>query len=843
MLVFILLYSAKPAVDLPLLNFDTYGMPNIYFDSWSYQFKNCSKFVNGSQCVCQKFINYNDQSCIENKSNPNDTILNSYIIVDDNLYNNAKNSFKSPTEIHYFDVISSKKGNKQHIYLPPNELVRSSIYNNSIFCNFDKTNQTTCNFLVNMCASSMYNPNFEACSALSQVFGEKNGNLNGYYDWPIGQPFFEYIDSLDNVMKEHFVQSSFKKGDVLTFQLARYSKDGEFKGFKELKADLQKCGIKRNRNQIWRQFGWNFFSECDLNLSFAYDTTDFFDIFFQEMYNGDDTILKKSFPVIRPIPILLKNYRDKNGIDVNRQKDETQYKLFRRFFLFDNFTSYGNSENIIQVLSDITISFTIRSTDKTAIQTPYFILEYTQLYRNSSFLPKFSFNVQYTMNMSSFWDAVLYIFIVLTILFIAYWIIHSFLYFRQYNYGGTDMHMILTVVSEFFLILGILLFIICLAFGLFLLWSFKWSKKSFIFLPNEEDFYIFFPAIWVSFGLLAIGILLKIYLQTDLDFFLIDWENPHKKNYTISAWRRVLIGNEWCKISTVRAYSLSFTLVCILLIIKGFNTILTASPIPSSSIIDVGCTYKILRFAYTSFIWLLLILIQYILINFVYWKVAGNPFINFLEICRTAKISCFFLITDNHGFYLHGKKNDLHADVDIESLNEGIDMIEDTEEAIQGKVFEVYLTTELYHLIQEKYYSIKLGIDRREKAPAPYENYNSMNTFLRQFIEQKNSVHKYLTKNWQIIQMIDLGPEITDDSIFTKAPDQQFKYTLMYGIQGILMIFYLVLFTSIDVTTHSPEIGAFTVFIIDWIIFYVFKFRSRYNLSSKGILDSHFLIM
>ena len=249
MLFFIIFYSVKAALDLPLLNFDTYGKENIYFDSWSYQFKNCSNIVIDSQCLCQNKLNHNDKSCVENITDPNDVLLNSYVIVNRSLYNQAQNSFGAPTEINYYDVINEPDGDTQHIRLNPNDLIKSMIYNNSILCNFDDTDQTTCNFLVNMCAASMYNPNFEACKSLNQIFEIKNGNLNGYYDWPINQPFFDYSDNLDNVMKEHFVQSRFNIGDVVTFQLGQYSWDVKFKGFKELKADLQKCRIKKNRNQ------------------------------------------------------------------------------------------------------------------------------------------------------------------------------------------------------------------------------------------------------------------------------------------------------------------------------------------------------------------------------------------------------------------------------------------------------------------------------------------------------------------------------------------------------------------------------------------------------------------
>ncbi|OHT02664.1 hypothetical protein TRFO_30209 [Tritrichomonas foetus] len=848
-MLFVFIFVSRAADEVPLLHFDPQILTgNSYYNSWSYEYvRMCPQNLirDGWQCSCgDLYLNATNQTC---QSSCNETgyraIEELHLCVNDSIYLDFSNTFRQTTTMKYFDIISGPDSEKQFMSDTPNhELIEQPIYENALICNFNKNNQTACNFLANMCSVSMYNADFEACRALNIIFPERRGNMNGYYDWPTNQPFLNYTDTLRNVMRENYVKSNFQNSEIISFQLAQYSYDGHFKGFRELKADLQKCSIKKNRKQIWRQFGWNFFSECNFNFSFAYDTTDFFDIFFQENYNSTEPLFGTSHPVLRPIPILLSNYRDQSNIDVNRQNDDTQYKLFRRFFMKDNYTRFERSPNIYQILSNINIVFTIRTSDKSSIQTPYIMLEYIQVANTSNFLPKFSFNVNYTMEMEQFWDAVLYVFIIFLLLVVAYWIIHSFVYLKQYNYGGNNIHNILAVASEFFISLGILLFGMCLAFGLFILWFYKWTKKIIMCLPPEEEFFIFFPIIWVSFGLLIVGVFLKVFLQSSLNFFFIDWENPRKKKISISAWRRILIGNEWSKISTVRVYSITFTLVTVLMILKGFNTILIATPIPSSELIDMKITYKILRFAYISFIWLLLFLVQYVFVNFIYWKIYGSPFHNFLEVLRVSKISCFLLITNNHGYYLHGKKNNIsNADVDIETLNENLDMEDDTKDEIdQAKVFEIYLSTEFYHLLREKYYSLKIGFSRNDHL-APYESYKSINSFLREFIE-RNCLHKYLVQKWSRVQMIDMGPDISDNSIFTAAPDEQYKYSMMYGIQGVLMIFYLVLFCAIDVTTYSPEIGAFAVFIVDWIIYYIFKLRTRRSLSRKGILDPRFFI-
>lgn len=841
-MLFFLLNVFIGSIDTPLLNFGKGEHWNHYFDTWAYKYNNCSEpfKINGWQCTCPKYFNESNSSCVEGPPDNSYSTLNDYIIITKQNFETKKAQAEkdySGKNFKYFDILKNPNGETIQ-KSQNNDSLYERIINSSIACDIDKLNQTACNFLSNMCTVSHFDQSFSACQALQKIFPNTIGGLHGYYDWPPDKPFLEFIDSLTTVKKESYVKSSFKTGDLITFQLAVYSMDGNFKEFKALRADFQKCGIKHNQLQIWRQFGWNYYSECQINLSFAFDTTDFYDIFFQESSLGVDTIANESYPILRPIPILLKNYRKGNS-SPNRGTNEDQYRLFRRFFLFDNYTD--GEKDIIQLLTNVTIVFPIRDSDRSSMQTPYLELEYTQISRNSDFKPGFAFNVKYFTEMKNFYSALLYVFVVLAILAVAYWVIHSFLYLKQYNYGGTDLLMVGNVFADFFLYTGTLFFVICLICSLYLLFFYKWAKNASIYLPPESDFNLFNIANWVSFGLLTAGIILKVLVQSSLNFFLIDWERPPQNNVTVSAWRRILVGNEWCKIVTVRAYSLSLTLCLVLFIVKGFDTILTASPVPTSELIDVGSTYRILRVGYISFIYLLIILVQYIIVNFVYWRFAGNPYLNFLEVCRTAKISCFLLSSCNHGYYLHGKKNDLPADVGIESLNEGIDLIDEVDEMMPNKVYEIYLASELYYYNRDQFNLLKRTPNNRGSRP-DFISYNTVNRFLRDFIEQKGQSFPYVFMEWHITQMIDMGPNVVDESIFTKAPDQQFKYAMMYGIQGFLMLFYLVLITIIDITLYNPEIGCFIALFVDWIFYYIFKFRARYSLSSKRMLDKRLLI-
>jgi hypothetical protein len=81
-----------------------------------------------------------------------------------------------------------------------------------------------------------------------------------------------------------------------------------------------------------------------------------------------------------------------------------------------------------------------------------------------------------------------------------------------------------------------------------------------------------------------------------------------------------------------------------------------------------------------------------------------------------------------------------------------------------------------------------------------------------------------------------------DDSIFTAAPQRSFRHTLLYGIQGSLMLAYLTIFSVMEITTDSPCIAAFLVFVVDLLVQVVFKFRGRYKLIHKTLLDDSFTI-
>lgn len=96
-----------------------------------------------------------------------------------------------------------------------------------------------------------------------------------------------------------------------------------------------------------REFGSNMYSSCYFNLQSAInrESNDIYELFIEDNVGNDI--------VLRPIPILIRNYRNEQGSNVNTGTNTRLYKLFRRFFTLDVFTS----SETIQYTKNVTIIF------------------------------------------------------------------------------------------------------------------------------------------------------------------------------------------------------------------------------------------------------------------------------------------------------------------------------------------------------------------------------------------------------------------------------------------------------------------------------------------------------
>lgn len=87
----------------------------------------------------------------------------------------------------------------------------------------------------------MYFPNSEACQAFNDLYPPPYPTLYGYRYWPSNAPFLTYTDTMSYILEEDYIQQSFHNEQLITFQAAVYSPYGEFKGFKRIRYELNRC--------------------------------------------------------------------------------------------------------------------------------------------------------------------------------------------------------------------------------------------------------------------------------------------------------------------------------------------------------------------------------------------------------------------------------------------------------------------------------------------------------------------------------------------------------------------------------------------------------------------------
>ena len=878
MLLIALLCSRAAAEDGPLLRTDILGG----FDDWNYSeiaTCNLSGFVD-YYCVCNATTFWQKDAtgaewCVT--TCPTNTTAHEFGCFTDANWTALNTMFPVQGTFHFHDVISAPGGAPTSIDVAMDATVQNNLSLAAKKCASMK-DRKSCNFVSNMCVLSMYDNTATACSYFNMIFTDTVANQWGNFNWPKNKPFLRYTDTFRHSIDDPIIKSSWTNGQILQIYLGVFSKEGQFKGIRKLEADLSRCHTKNDLALVWQQLGYSYYSSCvfDLSESFVSDSTDFYDPFLVENISGN--------AYMRPMGTLVKNYYE-NGVAVNRDSVEDFWSLQRRFFTFDNYST----TDYVQYVKNISLVFEVFDNHR-ELKVPYFVVDYVQVSkagvqsdsRTAPFTldketlshPGFSFSVVYTGSFGGYWSAMLYVFIVMVMLGITYWIVRVFVYQRSYGYGGRDCHNVFAMISLLLDVIATVLLIMLVGFSVYLLWFYKWTKSMRVLLPTEDEFLIFVVVLWLTLAIKLVAMIIRVILQTNCDFFLIDWEEPKRKNVEISAWRRIMIANEWNKISSIRACSVSFTLIFMVFLLDGLDLQLMGEPIPTPALIDVGNTYPILRFAFTAFVWLLLLLVQWLLIRFVYWKITGDPFEQFMQLCYASNISVMLLPQRSHGFYIHGKNARRVTDVGHQTVNDNFDQVTTEEEEEQlsdsshstasemsfappfkglnpmeptRQVQEIYLSTDCFNYIQDKYYGMKLEVTRKRKNgqhdPAPYETYDSTNLFLKKFFSQTGCEHRYIFQGYSYIQIVDIGPVVEEDSIFTTAPNFMIKDTMMYGIQGSLMVFYMLLFSALDTATERPCIAGFVVFVVDIFVKILFKYRGRSNLANKALVDPRFILI
>jgi meckelin len=90
-------------------------------------------------------------------------------------------------------------------------------------------------------------------------------------------------------------------------------------------------------------------------------------------------------------------------------------------------------------------------------------------------------------------------------------------------------------------------------------------------------------------------------------------------------WRTVLAANEWAEMQIKRKIDVKFSLFWISFFLIGLNLQYNATQQPDLTILEPGAQNIVLRFANTTWWWLLLSLIQWGWKYFIYERYLGEP--------------------------------------------------------------------------------------------------------------------------------------------------------------------------------------------------------------------------
>jgi len=711
-------------------------------------------------------------------------------------------------------------------------------------CNYtNKRHPKYCEFAANYCSAKLYKTS--QCQQFIDLYKSNFANQYDYSYWTVDSPWIDYKLSLNSILDEQIVSLTPQYMGLISFQLAKYSLNGAFMGFVPLRSEFNICGEKNLVNQVWRISGSNYQSTCTVNFSDIYeldsletDPNVFYEPFFQET-NG----------ILRPLPVIVFD----SSVDSLPSSIRTLLPK-RRFFKF-----YKQSTSLTYI-SSFSIFINLNE-DKTSIETPYFVLQYKDT-KTNGVTNTFEFQTEYILDASGIKTTAVVFLAIFGALSLAYFLYKAFIYVQHKGVDGIDTSVILGIVAELLHVIGVLVFTISFIFSFYIMAFFKWQNSVFLWLPTESDMAILSTYQWIAFISFSLSTIIKLIEQMRLDVFIVDWETPKKKGLPVSSWRRIMIANEWNRVLCVRCYNVPFTLICLLFILLGYDAQYMSTPVPFTDYINTGYTSTLLRFAYDSYLWIIFLFVQWVFNTYIRWNIMGNPFANFLDLCATANTSVLMMTSSSHGFYLHGRSSHSHADESMEKLNENLAAESTANSGLRGllpnthdQVFEIYLAPifrntfkQTFEMIQNKVRPKQIIGDKNftlsSVSQEALSSFTHFNKFLCTFFDSSTPENPYSVRQAPFSQKyLGMAPALDNDtSLFLSEDDTEYKNGLLAGIEWTLALFYILLFTVIDVSTQSPAAAAFVVFIVDLILVKLGQKIGRANLAKKSLLDNRFIL-
>ncbi|KAK1331917.1 hypothetical protein QTO34_007593 [Cnephaeus nilssonii] len=754
-------------------------------------------------------------------------------------------------------------------------------------------NLTSCQALGNMCVMNMNSYNyatFDACG-LFQIVSENTPGLRTVHSvtfWKQNLPwlFYGYQPGLaPQVLSTTPLPSNFSfKGQnqntQMKFVAASYDVRGNFLKWQTLEGGvLQLCPDTETRLNAAYSFGTTYQQDCVIPVSKI--LTDFPSPIFYDLYL--EYTDENQHQYIWALPVLNLNLQY-NKIFVNQDSNSGKWILTRRIFLVDVLSGrendLGSQPRLIRIATQISLSIhLVPNTKKGNVYPPLITIGYSDIDvkdPNSQFV-KVSFSVEYEMNQE---EARIQTDIALGVLgglAVLTSLLKTAGWKRRIGSPMIDLQTVMKFLVYYAGDLTNVFVIITVATGLYWLIFFKAQKSVSVFLPTPTQEERFVTFVGCAFALKALQFLHKLVSQVTIDIFFIDWERPKGKvlkavegeggvrsaTVPVSIWRTYFVANEWNEIQTVRKINPLFQVLTVLFFLEvvGFKNLAlmdsssSLSRDPSSYIAPYS---RILRYAVSSTLWLVIGMIQIVFFAVFYERFIEDKIRQFVDLCSMSNISVFLLSHKCFGYYIHGRSVHGHADTNMEEMNMNLKreaenlcsqrgLVPNTE----GQTFQIAISSQMrqhYDRIHETL-TRKNGPARLLSSSAStfeqsIKAYNTMNKFLGSFIDHVHKDMDYFIKDKLLLEKI-LGIEFMEPmekSIFYNDDGYSFSSVLYYGNEATLLIYDLLFFCVVDLACQNFILAAFLTYLQQEVFKFIRNIVGQKNLASKTLVDQRFLI-
>uniref|UniRef100_A0A287A6K8 Transmembrane protein 67 n=1 Tax=Sus scrofa TaxID=9823 RepID=A0A287A6K8_PIG len=754
-------------------------------------------------------------------------------------------------------------------------------------------NLTSCQALGNMCVMNMNSyhfATFDACQLFQFIFENTAGlhTVHSISFWRQNLPWLFFGDQLGlapQVLSTIPLPTNFSfKGEnqntKLKFVAASYDVRGNFLKWQTLEGGvLQLCPDTETRLNAAYSFGTTYQQNCEIPISKIltdFPTPTFYDVYIE--YTDEN-----QHQYIWAVPVLNLNLQH-NKIFVNQDSNSGKWLLTRRIFLVDALSGrendLGSQPRLIRVATQISLSIhLVPNTKNGNIYPPLITIAYSDIDVSdpNSQSVKVSFSVEYEMDQK---EAHIQTDIALGVLG-GLAVLSSLLKTAGWKRRiGSPMIDLQTVMKFLFYYAGDLanvFFTITLGTGLYWLIFFKAQMSVSVLLPTPAQEKRFVTYVGCAFALKALQFLHKLFSQITIDIFFIDWERPKGKilkavegeggvrsaTVPVSIWRTYFVANEWNEIQTVRKINPLFQVLTVLFLLEvvGFKNLAlmdSSSSLSRSPPSYIAPYSRILRYAVSTVLWLVIGIIQIMFFAVFYERFIEDKIRQFVDLCCMSNISVFLLSHKCFGYYIHGRSVHGHADTNMEEMNMNLKreaenlcsqrgLVPNTD----GQTFQIAISSQM----RQHYDRIHETLTRRNgparllsSSASTFEQsikaYHTMNKFLGSFIDHVHKEMDYFIKDKLLLERI-LGMEFMEPmekSIFYNDEGYSFSSVLYYGNEATLLIYDLLFFCVVDLACQNFILAAFLTYLQQEIFRFIRNTVGQKNLASKTLVDQRFLI-